>query len=307
MDLFQAMSVYVKVVETGSMTAAAQACSISTTMVGNHLRALEQRLGMSLLKRTTRRQRLTEFGTAYYQRCLEVLGLVAASERLAEQAQAEPAGTLRITAPLTFGSEVLAPALCEFSQQFPKVKLDLVLSNLRVDLLDSGFDAAIRMGNMQDNARLIARPLQDYTMTLCASPDYLARRGVPRKPQDLQAHNCLTFAYPASDDWSGVDKHWRLMGRDGETTVEISGTMVMNSSAALYKSATVGGGIVMLPDAYAEQDLRDGRLVALLPDYQLPSRPMHLIYSPDRYQLPKLRSFVDFALARWGQQIPSAR
>ncbi|TWE02142.1 LysR family transcriptional regulator [Pseudomonas sp. AG1028] len=307
MDLFQAMSVYVKVVETGSMTAAAQACSISTTMVGNHLRALEQRLGMSLLKRTTRRQRLTEFGMAYYQRCLEVLGLVAASERLAEQAQAEPAGTLRITAPLTFGSEVLAPALCEFSQQFPKVKLDLVLSNLRVDLLDSGFDAAIRMGNMQDNARLIARPLQDYTMTLCASPDYLARRGVPRQPQDLQTHNCLTFAYPASDDWSGVDKHWRLMGRDGETTVEISGTMVMNSSAALYKSATVGGGIVMLPDAYAEQDLREGRLVALLPDYQLPSRPMHLIYSPDRYQLPKLRSFVDFALARWGQQIPSAQ
>nr|WP_288497631.1 LysR family transcriptional regulator [uncultured Pseudomonas sp.] len=307
MDLFQAMSVYVKVVETGSMTAAAQECEISTTMVGNHLRALEQRLGVSLLKRTTRRQRLTEFGTAYYQRCLEVLGLVAASERLAEQAQDEPSGTLRITAPLTFGSEVLAPALCEFSLQHPKVKLDLVLSNLRVDLLDSGFDAAIRMGNMQDNARLIARPLQDYTMTLCASPDYLARRGVPRQPQDLQAHNCLTFAYPAGDDWSGVDKHWRLMGRDGETTVEISGTMVMNSSAALYKSATVGGGIVMLPDAYAEQDLRDGRLVALLPDYQLPSRPMHLIYSPDRYQLPKLRSFVDFALARWGQQIPSAQ
>ncbi|GLX15486.1 LysR family transcriptional regulator [Pseudomonas straminea] len=307
MDLFQAMSVYVKVVETGSMTAAAQECEISTTMVGNHLRALEQRLGVSLLKRTTRRQRLTEFGTAYYQRCLEVLGLVAASERLAEQAQDEPSGTLRITAPLTFGSEVLAPALCEFSLQHPKVKLDLVLSNLRVDLLDSGFDAAIRMGNMQDNARLIARPLQDYTMTLCASPDYLARRGVPRQPQDLQAHNCLTFAYPAGDDWSGVDKHWRLMGPEGEVTAEISGSMVMNSSAALYRSATVGGGIVMLPDAYAEQDLRDGRLVALLPDYQLPSRPMHLIYSPDRYQLPKLRSFVDFALARWGQQIPSAQ
>ncbi|AEF21210.1 LysR family transcriptional regulator [Pseudomonas fulva] len=307
MDLFQAMSVYVKVVETGSMTAAAQECEISTTMVGNHLRALEQRLGVSLLKRTTRRQRLTEFGTAYYQRCLEVLGLVAASERLAEQAQEEPSGTLRITAPLTFGSEVLAPALCEFSLQYPKVKLDLVLSNLRVDLLDSGFDAAIRMGNMQENSRLIARPLQDYTMTLCASPEYLKRRGVPTKPQDLPAHNCLTFAYPAGDDWSGVDKHWRLMGPEGEVTVEISGTMVMNSSAALYRSATVGGGIVMLPDAYAEPDLREGRMVALLPDYKLPSRPMHLIYSPDRYQLPKLRRFVDFAMARWGQQIASAQ
>ncbi len=124
MDLFQAMRVYVKVVEAGSLTAAAQACSISTTMVSNHLRALEERLGVSLLQRTTRRQRLTEFGTAYYERCLEVLGLVAESEQLAEQAHGDPTGTLRITAPLTFGSEVLAPALVEFSRRFPEVKLD---------------------------------------------------------------------------------------------------------------------------------------------------------------------------------------
>lgn len=304
MDLFQAMSVYVKVVEAGSMTGAAQECSISTTMVGNHLRALEQRLGVSLLKRTTRRQRLTEFGTAYYERCLEVLGLVAASERLAEQAQGEPTGTLRITAPLTFGSEVLAPSLCEFSLQFPKVKLDLVLTNQRLDLLDNGFDAAIRMGNVPENSRLIARPLQDYTLTICASPDYLARRGMPLRPEDLQLHDCLAFAYPAGDDWSGVEKHWRLTGPDGEVTVEISGPMVMNSSSALYRTARVGAGIVMLPDAFVQQDLRDGRLIALLPDYHLPSRPMHLIYSPDRYQLPKLRSFVDFTMERWGKQVP---
>ncbi|WP_147480293.1 LysR family transcriptional regulator, partial [Pseudomonas coronafaciens] len=170
MDLFQAMRVYVKVVEAGSLTAAAQACSISTTMVGNHLRALEQRLGVSLLQRTTRRQRLTEFGTAYYERCLEVLGLVAESEQLAEQAQGDPSGTLRITAPLTFGSEVLAPALAEFSRHFPQVRLDLVLTNQRLDMIDNGFDVAVRLGNIPEASPLIARPMQDYTLTICAAP-----------------------------------------------------------------------------------------------------------------------------------------
>ena len=169
MDLFQAMTVYVKVVETGSMTAAAFQCEMSTTMVGNHLRALEKRLGVRLLNRTTRRQRLTEFGTAYYQRCLEVLGLVAESERLAEQALDEPSGTLRITAPLTFGTEKLAPALSEFTLLYPHVKLDVVLTNRRPDLLENGFDVAFRLGHMEQN-NLIARPLIDYPLTMCASP-----------------------------------------------------------------------------------------------------------------------------------------
>lgn len=157
MDLFQAMTVYVKVVESGNMTAAARECGLSTTMVGNHLRALEQRLGVSLLSRTTRRQRLTEFGAEYYQRCLAVLGLVADSERLAEQVQGEPSGTLRITAPLTFGTERLAPALSEFQQRCPQVKVELTLANQRFDLIDGAFDVAFRLGNL-DTSSLIARP-----------------------------------------------------------------------------------------------------------------------------------------------------
>lgn len=301
MDLFQAMSVYVKVVEAGSMTAAAQECSISTTMVGNHLRALEQRLGLSLLKRTTRRQRLTEFGTAYYERCVEVLGLVNESEQLAEQAQDEPSGTLRITAPLTFGSEVLAPALCEFSRRYPDVKLDLLLTNQRLDLIDNGFDVAIRLGKVPDSTRLIARPLQDYRLTICASPEYLERHGRPHEPGDLARHHCLAFAYPAGDDWSAVEKTWRLSGPDGEVIVEVSGPMVMNTSAGLHRAAKAGGGIVMLPDALVQQDLQDGGLIALLPDYRLPCRPMHLLYVQDRYRLPKLRRFVDFALELWNR------
>ncbi len=300
MDLFQAMTVYVRVVETGSMTAAAQQCDMSTTMVGNHLRALEQRLGVRLLHRTTRRQRLTEFGTAYYQRCLEVLGLVADSERLAEQSQDTPTGTLRITAPLTFGTERLAPALSEFALQCPQVKLDVVLTNGRPDLLENGLDVAFRLGAIEP-ANLIARPLIDYTLTMCASKEYLARRGTPEKPEDLQHHDCLSFAYPVGDDWHSVGKQWRLSGPEGEVMVTVSGPMLINSSAGLHQAARTGMGVVMLPDALVEQDLRDGKLVALMPDFQLPSRPMSLLYAQDRYRLPKLRRFVDFAMQMWGK------
>ena len=300
MDLLQAMSVYVKVVEAGSMTAAALQCEMSTTMVGNHLRALEQRLGVQLLQRTTRRQRLTEFGSVYYQRCLDVLGLVADSERLAEQALDEPRGLLRITAPLTFGVERLAPALSEFSLQYPQVKMDVVLTNRRPDLLESGLDVAFRLGHFEQS-NLIARPLIDYTLTVCASPAYVARRGMPITPQDLQRHDCLSFAYPAGDDWQSVEKCWRLSGPDGEILVDVSGPMLMNTSAGLHQAARTGMGIVMLPDALVEQDLRDGKLVTVIPDYQPPSRPLHLLYAPDRYRLPKLRRFVEFAMKTWGR------
>ena len=300
MDLFQAMTVYVKVVEAGSMTAAALQCEMSTTMVGNHLKALEKRLGVRLLNRTTRRQRLTEFGAAYYQRCLEVLGLVADSERLAEQALDEPSGTLRITAPLTFGTERLAPALSEFSLHNPRVKLDVMLTNRRPDLLENGLDVAFRLGELEAS-NLIARPLIDYTLTMCASPAYLARRGTPQIPEDLQHHDCLSFAYPAGDDWHSVEKEWRLAGPDGDVLVAVSGPMLINSSAGLHQAARTGMGIVMLPDALVEQDLRDGKLLALMPDYCPPSRPMNLMYAQDRYRLPKLRRFVDFALQMWGK------
>lgn len=300
MDLFQSMSVYVKVVESGSMTAAALQCEMSTTMVGNHLRALEQRLGVQLLQRTTRRQRLTEFGSVYYQRCLEVLGLVADSERLAEQTLDEPRGILRVTAPLTFGVERLAPALSEFSLQCPQVKLDVILTNRRPDLLESGLDVAFRLGHF-DQSNLIARPLIDYTLTVCASPEYVARRGMPLTPEELRQHDCLSFAYPAGDDWQSVEKQWRLSGPDGDIMVDVKGPMLINSSAGLHQAARTGMGIVMLPDALVEQDLRDGKLVVVMPDYQPPNRPMHLLYAPDRYRLPKLRRFVEFAMQMWGR------
>jgi DNA-binding transcriptional LysR family regulator len=300
MDLFQAMGVYVKVVETGSMTAAAQACGLSTTMVGNHLRALEQRLGVSLLKRTTRRQNLTEFGATYYQRCKDVLGLVDDSEQLAAQAQDEARGLLRLTAAPAFGAESLVPGLAAFSLQCPHVQLEVVLTNQIIDPIEQNFDAAIRLGVIETSG-LIARPLQDYTLNICAAPEYLQRRGIPTEPQQLREHDCLAFSYPAGDDWQSVAKEWRLTGPQGEVVVPVSGPMAINSSPALRQAALAGMGIVMLPDVVVGQDLADGRLITLLRDYPPPSRPMHLVYTQDRYRLPKLRRFVDFVMARWGR------
>jgi DNA-binding transcriptional LysR family regulator len=300
MDLFQAMGVYVKVVETGSMTAAAQACGLSTTMVGNHLRALEQRLGVSLLKRTTRRQSLTEFGATYYQRCKDVLGLVDDSEQLAAQAQDEARGVLRLTAAPAFGAESLVPALAAFSLECPHVQLEVVLTNQIIDPIEQNFDAAIRLGVIETSG-LIARPLQDYALNICAAPEYLQRRGIPTEPQQLREHDCLAFSYPAGDDWQSVAKEWRLTGPHGEVVVPVSGPMAINSSPALRQAALAGMGIVMLPDVVVGQDLADGKLIALLKDYPPPSRPMHLVYTQDRYRLPKLRRFVDFVMARWGR------
>ena len=300
MDVFLAMTVFVKVVEGGSMTAAARQCEMSTTMVGNHLKALEQRLGVSLLQRTTRRQNLTEFGVEYYQRCVEVLGLVNDSERMAEQAQTEPSGTLRVTAPPAFGAERLSPMLSDFVQRYPQIKVEVVLSNQTMDLIEHGFDAAIRLGTPESSA-LIARPLQDYTLTICAAPAYLKRRGTPQTADDLRDHDCLAFAYPAGDDWRAADKLWRLTGPDGVMEVPVSGSMIVNSTPALRQAVLAGMGVSMLPDVLISEDIASGRLVPLLQDYQPPSRTLWLMYPQDRYRLPKVRQFVEQALRAWGK------
>ena len=300
MDLFQAMTVYVR--SGGSRQHDRRRFSVR--YVHDHGRqspaGAGATAGRALAQPYDTPPAVDGIWHAYYQRCLEVLGLVADSERLAEQALDQPSGTLRITAPLTFGTEKLAPALSEFALLCPRVKLDVVLTNRRPDLLENGFDVAFRLGNTEET-NLIARPLLDYTLTMCASPEYLARKGTPEKPEDLQHHDCLSFAYPAGDDWQSVEKHWRLTGPDGEVAVAVNGPMLINSSAGLHQAARTGMGIVMLPDALMEQDLKDGKLVALMPDYLPPSRPMNLMYAQDRYRLPKLRSFVDFTLQRWGK------
>jgi DNA-binding transcriptional LysR family regulator len=291
MDLLDSMKVYVLAVEKGSLSAAATACDISATMAGNHLRTLEKRLGMQLLNRTTRRQHLTPFGEDYYQRCKEILRLVAETDEQAQKLQLAPAGKLRITAPVSFGTEALMPALSDYLERYPQVSIDLVLSDRVADLLEEGFEAAIRVGPVPDSA-LIARPLAPYRLMICASPAYLARRGTPARPDELSQHECLSFSPSAA-------AHWRLEDQEHICRVPVSGRLQVNQGQALRVAALQGMGIVLQPAILLEDDVRAGRLVQLFPQHQLATRPMSVLYLPDRYRSPKLRSFVDFVVERF--------
>ncbi|WP_426196798.1 LysR family transcriptional regulator [Massilia sp. DWR3-1-1] len=291
MDLLVGMKVYVLTIEKGSLSAAAVACDISATMAGKYLRALEKRLGMQLLHRTTRRQHLTAFGEDYYARCKEILRLVAETDAQAQNLQLAPAGTLRITAPVTFGTEALMPALADYLDRYPQVSIEVALNDRVVDLVEEGFEAAIRIGQLPDSA-LIAQSLAPYRLMVCASPDYLARRGTPGKPEDLSDHECLSFSPAAL-------AHWRLTDQDGVRRVPVSGRLQVNHGQALRVAALHGMGIVLQPAILLESDVRAGRLVQLFPAHELPSRPMSVVYLPDRYRSPRLRSFVDFLVRRF--------
>lgn len=287
------MAIYARVVEKGSLAAAAEEFGISPTMAGKHLKALEARLGGRLLNRTTRRQSLTELGREYYERCKQILAEVEAAEDSASHLQAVPRGVLRVNAPVSFGNQRLAPALAAYLAQYPEVDVDLALNDRVVDLVDEGFDAAIRIGPLVDSG-MVARPLAPYRVLVCASPGYLSRHGTPAAPKDLAGHNCLGFSY-----WTVRDK-WRLIGPEGSETVSIKGRLQANNGQALRMAALQGLGIIMQPEVLVSEDLAAGRLVRVLPEYEAPTRPMHLVYLPDRRPTPKLRSFIEFVLARFG-------
>jgi DNA-binding transcriptional LysR family regulator len=297
-DLLRAMRVFVATVERGSMTAAADHLEISPTTVSQHLAALERRVGSTLLRRTTRRQSLTSFGQRYFEQCQEILALVEDAEALAAEQHAAPQGLLRITAPVTFGTERLMPALADFRRDNPGVSLDVVLTDAVLDLIADGFDAAIRLGELPDS-RLIARPLGPYELTLCAAPGYLARRGRPARAEDLRDHDCLSFAYSARSEWRAAISEWRFHGPNGEELVEVQGPLRIDSAPGLHRAVLADLGVALLPTMLAADDLRAGRLEELLPGYKPPARSLHLVYARDRRMSPKLRRFIEFAERRF--------
>lgn len=299
MDRLQGMEVFVAVVECGSLTAAATRLGLSAQMVGKHLKALEARLGAALLSRSTRRQSLTEPGRHYLEHCRLILEQLRLAESGVEVLRATPRGRLRISAPVSFGTQCLAPALVEYLALYPELSVELELSDQRVDLIEDGYDLALRIGRLPDSG-LVARALAPYEMVICAAPDYLARAGTPRSPAELAAHQCLGFT------------HWRQRGgwRLGRAQVDRAELPVSrlecNHGPALRMAALQGFGLVIQPRILLQADLEAGRLVAVLAEFVPPPMPVHLIYPRDRQQLPKLRSFVDFMVQRFGQSLCGA-
>lgn len=293
MDRLTSMAVFVKAVELGSFSAAAQALAMSPQLVGKHVQGIEQRLGVRLLNRTTRRQSLTDFGRTFYERSKIVLAEVEVAESLAAETRATPTGKLRINAPVSFGMRTLAPKLPEYLRRYPQVDVELSLSNRAVDLVDEDYDLVFRIGDLSDSG-LIARELAPYRLVLCAAPSYLDAHPPVRTPSDLAQHECLVFAH------TELRSHWSLDGPQGRVTVPVRSRLVADHDEVLLCAALAGMGLLMQPLEVVREALADGRLVRLLPDHEAPSRPMHVLYAPDRRITPKLRSFLEFAVQAFG-------
>jgi DNA-binding transcriptional LysR family regulator len=290
------MEVLVTVVEAGSMAAAARRLDMTAQMVGRHIQLLEERLGASVLVRTTRRQRLTSAGHDYYRRCKSILDDISKAERAIVLEQSEPRGRLRITAPVTLGTACLAPALVDFMARHPRLSIDLQLDDSVVDLVGGGFDAAIRVGTLADSG-LVARPLAAYELVVCASPEYLRRHGEPASLADLLSHQTLGFAHwPRHGGWQ-----FELPGATGARVPE--SRLTSNVGAALRTAALSGFGLVMQPAVLLQGDIDAGRLVRVLGRALAPSMPVHLVFPKDRLQLPKMRAFIDFVVANFSESL----
>ena len=293
MDRFTSMQVFVKVADLGSFAAAARELKLSPAMIAKHIRTLEERLQVTLIRRTTRRQSLTDVGLSFLERCRSILGEVEAAENLVAESQSAPRGLLRVNAPMTFGSTSLARALPDYLRAHPEVSIELTITDRMVDLVDEGFDAVIRIGELADTS-LRALAMTPYEMALCASPAYLAAHPAPQRPADLAAHACLGFAH-----WAPGNE-WTFERPDGlKETVEVHGPFTVNIGHALRMAALAGLGIILQPRILLQDDIDQGLLVPLLPDWHHAARPMHLLTAPDRRRTRKLGSFVEFITRRF--------
>ncbi len=289
MDRLLAMESYVRTVERGSFAAASAGHGLSPSMVGNHVRFLEARLGALLLNRTTRQQSVTEFGRAYYEQCRLILRDIEVAERAADLVQSAPRGLLRVTTPMSLGTTIMPGVIATYLRRHPDVQLELVLQDQRLDLLADELDIAIRVGALPDSG-LIVRALPPLRLVACASPSYLLSRGQPRTPAELQTHNCLDFTH------AGEPRVWRFAGPEGEVAIQIRGTLRVNNGQALRAAALEHVGVILQPDIMVADDIASGRLVHLLADHAAPSLPVSLLTLPDRHPSPKLRRFIDVVL-----------
>lgn len=291
MDRWSAMDAFVRVVETGSFVAAAERLGISTSSLSRLIAELEQHLGARLLNRTTRRLSLTESGQSYYERCVVLLADLAEAEALAGQAAAEPRGTIRLTCSFSMAEQRVAPAIAAFSEAHAQVKFELVVSDRMVDLVEEGFDLAIRVGSVGGET-LVARRLGSTQAVLCAAPSYIARNGMPSSPQDLTRFNTLTYAY------ASAPRLWVFTDRKGQAhEVRVAGTLHANSGDALRSAAIGGLGIIYEPEFLLQDALRQGQLVRLLPEYEGFRGVIWAVYPSRRHLSLKVRLFVDHIAA----------
>jgi len=303
-DILTEMSVFSRVVATGSLTSAARELGLSPAMVSRRLTALEGRLGVRLLNRTTRTVRLTDEGASYYDSCSRLLAEVDEAEAAVSAGRVEPRGTLKVAIPSSFGSRHITPLVPRFAERFPNVKLALSLSDRNVNLVEEGFDLAIRIADLEDSS-LAARRLAPNRRVVCASPEYLKRHGTPRTPQDLASHNCLT-----TTDFA---MRWEYQDPQGITaSAQVSGRYACDNWQVLREWAVAGLGIALKSTWDVREHLEDGSLVPLFPGYTFGSDVAIYAVYPHRRHLPaKTRVFIEFLAESFGPEpywdLPRAR
>ncbi|MDX8524535.1 LysR family transcriptional regulator [Mesorhizobium sp. MSK_1335] len=283
--------VFARVVEAGSFTAAARLLAMPKTTVSRRVAALEREIGVRLLQRTTRSLNMTDAGRLYYEQSSRALRAIEEANQQLAEARAEPTGTIRISAPVGFGAYFLNRAVVEFLAMYPKTKVELRLTDDRLNLVEDGIDLAFRTGVLQDST-LIARKLGSTHRQLCASPDYLLRHGAPEKPADLADHHCV-IAGPST-----VGAHWVLEGPDGEEAVTVTGRFAANEMQAVVAAAVAGYGIAQMPHAMADTLIREGRLRRVLGNYTMPASGLYVLYPSSRHLSPLVKAFIDLAAER---------
>jgi DNA-binding transcriptional LysR family regulator len=289
-DTLTSMKVFAAVVDTGSFAAASDRLDMSRAMTSKYVAHLEEHLGTRLLQRTTRKLTLTESGATYYERCVQILADISEAEEGALHLTEAPRGTLRLTMPVSFGILHMGPVMADYMKQYPEVKIDLLLTDRRVDLLEEGLDLAVRIGSLPESG-LIAKKIATDRLAFCASPDYLKQNGTPRTPAELAQHNCLSYSYAATGD------EWRMNGPDGAHSVKVSGSLRATNGDMVKLAALGGVGVVRQPTFLIGEDLRAGRLVEILTEYTSSELGIYAVYPSRKHLSAKVRTFVDFIAA----------
>lgn len=287
MDRLESMEVFVSVVELGSFTATANAFRMSPSMVSKHINALEKRLGSTLLTRTTRRLNLTEIGRNYYESCKEILRQIDFAEAGAEILRGTPKGLLKVSAPLWFGVAPLTSIISDYLMEYPEVNVKLLLSDRFVDIIDEGFDVAIRIGDLDDSS-YIARKLTHFELVVCASPAYLEKYGAPKTPDELKDHQCLSFT-----NWKS-DGGWKVLSKNLNNKMNGTSRFDSNNGQALREAALKGLGLILMPRLLLEQNLKDGSLIEVLNEFHPSPRPVNAVYPKERQTMPRLATFVNY-------------
>lgn len=286
---WEGVSEFVAVAETESFTQAGRRLGISTAQVSRQVRNLEDRLASKLLYRTTRKVSLTEAGSLYYQHCRAVLDGLDEAERAITNLQGTPRGRIKLTAPVTYGEDIIAPLVNEFVARYPALTVSLHLTNQTVDLIDGGYDLAIRLGKLQDST-LIARKLATRTLHVCGSASYIRTHGRPHSLSELEQHNCL----------QGSNDFWRFREQGRERTIRVRGNLHCNSGKGLVDAALKGIGLVQLPDYYVQPYLDDGSLISMLENVREPEEGIWALYPQNRHLSQKVRMLVDHLAANIG-------